>query len=709
MSWAIVSYAFAVGMTATVNPCGAAMLPAYLTWFTRPDSTSPGARVLRAVLAGLAVTAGFVVVFGAVGGLVSAGLSSVMAATPYVGITVGAGLVIIGALTVAGRHITIRLPGSGRSLGGQGRGVRAMVGFGISYGLASLGCALPVFLAGVTVAFTQHGVVSGMAAFVAYGLGMGVVLTALAVVVAVAPQARLRSLRAAGGRLQRPAGVLLVLVGSYVVYYWVVGGVLSTQTGAGLISVVDGLAARVGAVMNAKLGVELAAVVAVAVTAAVVAGRYRGGGRAGRPPRSGAGSTAAAAETSQDASTAPAGPVAGRRSHLRRASPFAAVGLAGALVEAAILAGVFAPASKAASPAVIVQPLDQAAPPVSPGFARALGLDWLPKAQEATPAPFTLTDQHGRAVSLASFRGKAVILSFNDNHCQSLCPLYAQDVRAALADLGSLSSRVAFVGVNVNPYYPTVGSDRSFDTAHGLAGLTEWHFLTGSPPDLKAVWRAYGEQPQLGPGRTVTHDSSLRFITPAGKIRGVGQYDASSADATRWGYELASIAEHLLGVHRPLAARPARPPAAHTAAGMAPSFSLPPAAAADRSPVSLSDLRGRPVVINFFASWCTACQAEAAALETAARRFAPGVAFVGVDVNDSKASIGTYIARHHLSYPVGFDHSGAVAAAYGVTGLPTTVFVSPTGQIVARHVGRVSPGGLDRQLARVRPRTSPGA
>jgi cytochrome c biogenesis protein CcdA/cytochrome oxidase Cu insertion factor (SCO1/SenC/PrrC family) len=707
VSWAVVSYAFAVGMAATVNPCGAAMLPAYLTWFTRPDRASPAARVPRAVLAGLAVTAGFVVVFGTVGAVVSAGLSAVMAATPYVGIAVGAVLVAIGVLTVAGRNVSVQLPGSKRSLGGHGRGVRAMIGFGISYGLASLGCALPVFLAGVTVAFAHHGVASGVGAFVAYALGMGVVLTALAVVVAVVPQARLRSLRAASGRLQRPAGVLLVLVGAYIVYYWVVGGVLSTQTGSGLISIVDRLTARVGAVMNARLGVELAVLVALAAVAALAVGRRRrDSDRTGGGPERAPTSPTAVTGPDRSATPTPGGAVRARRSHLRRAWPFAAVGVAAALLEAAILGGLFAP-DFASSPDAAAQPAAQAQP-VSPDLARMIGLDWLPPDQQPIPAPFTLTDQHYRAMSLASLRGKAVILSFDDNHCQSLCPLYAQDVRAAIADLGPLASRVAFVGVNVNPYYPNVASDRAFDAAHGLAGLAEWHFLTGPLPTLKTVWNAYGEQPLVDPGRTVTHDTSLRFITPAGKIRGVGLYDTSAADSTRWGYALAAIAEHLLGAHTPLAARPSLAPPPPTPAATAPGFSLPGAAATDPAPVSLAALRGRPVVVNFFASWCTACQAEAAVIQAAARRYAGHVAFVGVDVNDSQPSVRAYIARYHLSYTVGFDQSGSVAAAYGVTGLPTTVFVSPSGQIVARHLGRISPSGLDHQLAQMRTQTPGG-
>lgn len=276
MSWAVVSYAFAVGMAATVNPCGAAMLPAYLTWFTASGSRSSApTRVLRAAGTGLAVTVGFVVVFGTVGAVVTAGTGAVMNATPYVGITVGAALVVVGCLSAAGKHVGVGLPGTSRALGGSGRSPRAMVGFGISYGLASLGCALPVFLAGVTFEFTRGGFTAGVASFLAYAVGMGVVLTALAVIFALAPQVRLRALRAASGSLQRAGGVLLVAVGAYIIYYWVVGGILADPAGSGLISAVDSLAAQASSVMTARLGVELAALIALAFALAVLWSRFR--------------------------------------------------------------------------------------------------------------------------------------------------------------------------------------------------------------------------------------------------------------------------------------------------------------------------------------------------------------------------------------------------------------------------------------------------
>lgn len=672
MSWAVLSYAFVVGMASTVNPCGAAMLPAYLTWFTRSGDVrapSPAARVLRAIVAGLVTTAGFVVVFAAAGALVSGGLTTFMNVVPEIGAAVGAVLVVIGALTAAGRHVALRLPGTSRPLGGNGRGLRAMAGFGVSYALASLGCTLPVFLAGVAGAFTRHGVADGFGAFVAYGLGMGAVLTALAVVVALVPQFRIRRLRALSGRLERPAGVLLALVGAYLVYYWA-SDLLGTQSSSSVIGAVDGVAGQIaGAIGSAGplLGVGLVGLVVVALALAVIGGRRRAHGS----------------------------PMPSLARVVRGLWPVgAALGLSVVLVGALVIGGVIGGSSSSTA----------SVDSLSPAITQMLSVDPL-SAQSIYTAPnFTLTDQHGRSVSLSSFRGKAVILSFTDNHCQELCPLYAQDVRAAVADLGSLAPRVAFVAINVNPFYPQVVDDVAFDSEHGLSNVSEWHYLTGPLPALKAVWRAYGAQPLTGPADSVSHASELEFIDPGGAVRAYGSYGPGAADATRWGYGLAAVAEGLLGVHAQLDAH-SLSPAPSAPAAAAPGFSLPGLGAAAGTKVSLQSLHGRLVVLNFFASWCSACQSEAAGLASVAQHLPAKVSLVGIDINDARTSATRFIDRYHLGYPVGFDAQGDVAGAYGVSALPTTVFVSPSGRVVARHVGAITPAALTHQVAQLLART----
>ncbi len=129
----------------------------------------------------------------------------------------------------------------------------------------------------------------------------------------------------------------------------------------------------------------------------------------------------------------------------------------------------------------------------------------------------------------------------------------------------------------------------------------------------------------------------------------------------------------------------------------APAFVLDNLAAASNS-VSLASFAGRPVVINFWASWCVPCRTEMPALEAAHIALADQVAFVGVDHQDDHTSALEFIAFTGVTYESGFDPEGRVAAAYGLYGLPTTVLVSPDGIVLAEVTGAVT---KDRLLALV--------
>ncbi|MDA8315968.1 MAG: redoxin domain-containing protein [Actinomycetota bacterium] len=701
MSWTVLSYAFVLGMVATVNPCGFALLPVYLTSLPRSGGDAPlgaVARVPRAVAAGLAATAGFVAVFGIVGALVSAGISVVMNWVPEIGIAVGVALVVVGGLTAAGRHLSVRLPGATRRLG-SGRGLPSMVGFGVSYAAASLGCTLPVFLAGVAGVFTRGGIGAGLGSFVAYALGMGAVLTALAVVYALLPGRRLGRLRALGGRLERPVGALLVLVGCYLVYYWA-SDLAGGQGTGGLTGTADRVDAAVTSAVSSAgplLGGVLVAL--VLGTLLVVRVRHRPGRRS--MPRTSTALEEAHAPgqpamgccttgSSPDAATGPA-LLGATREHWVRSSWRVAVSVLVSLGGAAALIGLGVAAFAGSS----VSSAQEPGP--APALIRLMSLDPL-NAQSSVRAPgFTLTDQRGKPLSLSSLRGKVVVLVFFDNHCHELCPLFSQDIRAAATDLGQLARRVAFVAVNVNPFYPQVRYDVAFDQRVGLDKVRDWYFLTGPLPTLEAVWHAYGAQPTIGPDKSVTHTSIIEFIDPHGRVRDLGNYGPSSADSTRWGYGLAMMAEYLLGVHQPLAARtPTSVPAG--APGSAPAFSLPALHVGHTAAVSLEAFRGRPVVLNFFATWCSACQAEAAGLGAEARMLAGKAELVGIDVDGNAAQAAGFVRHYGIGYPIGIDASGSVAAAYGVTDLPTTVFVSASGREVGRHIGAISPGELAAEV-----------
>lgn len=215
------AYAFSAGLVATVNPCGFPMLPAYLSYFIGSDDADadPRGRVPRALGAAGAVSLGFLAVFSVLGIPINAGLSSIYGAMPWLTLVVGTALVALGVAMLTGRRLKVALPRLDR--GGTSRRFGSMVLFGASYAIASLSCTLPIFLSVVANTAERANAVSGALAFVAYAAGMSVVLTVLTLALALARESMVRRLRRALRYADRVAGVLLVAVGVYLLYYGV--------------------------------------------------------------------------------------------------------------------------------------------------------------------------------------------------------------------------------------------------------------------------------------------------------------------------------------------------------------------------------------------------------------------------------------------------------------------------------------------------------
>lgn len=133
----------------------------------------------------------------------------------------------------------------------------------------------------------------------------------------------------------------------------------------------------------------------------------------------------------------------------------------------------------------------------------------------------------------------------------------------------------------------------------------------------------------------------------------------------------------------------------------APPFAIPYYSAPDSNLV-LSDFRGKPVVLNFWASWCLSCRDEAAVLEAGWQRYGPDVAFMGIAVNDREAAARAFIERYGKTYLLAADVDGSVAIDYGLFGVPETFFIAPDGRILSKHIGPVSSADLDRQITALR-------
>jgi len=121
--------------------------------------------------------------------------------------------------------------------------------------------------------------------------------------------------------------------------------------------------------------------------------------------------------------------------------------------------------------------------------------------------------------------------------------------------------------------------------------------------------------------------------------------------------------------------------------------------------ISLDDLAGKGVVLNFWASWCEPCRVEAALLESTWRREAGGdIVFLGLDYLDQEHAALEYLAEFDVTYPNGPDKKSAAARTYGIKGVPETFFISPEGLIVSHVIGPVvSQADLDRRLDEIRP------
>ncbi|MBV9803753.1 MAG: SCO family protein, partial [Solirubrobacterales bacterium] len=159
---------------------------------------------------------------------------------------------------------------------------------------------------------------------------------------------------------------------------------------------------------------------------------------------------------------------------------------------------------------------------------------------------FTLSDQFGQQVSLHDFRGKVVILAFNDSECTTMCPLMTTAMLQAKGMLGKAGSRVQLLGVDANPAAISLEDVWSYSELHGM--LHSWHFLTGTLPELKQVWRKYAVEAAVEQGQ-ITHTPALFVIDPQGRKAKVYITQMSYTAVPQLGQLLAREASSLLPNH----------------------------------------------------------------------------------------------------------------------------------------------------------------
>ena len=235
-------FAFAAGMVATVNPCGFVMLPAFLTMYLgdqQGDEKISGSgrgillSVLKALYVSAALGAGFVLLFGGVGLAISAGARTFIVIFPWVGFSLGCALAGLGAYLFAGGKLyTNRAQSAAARIGkASDTSVKGYFMFGISYAVASLSCTLPIFLGLISSSLATGGIAEATGQFLAYALGMTFVITFITILIAVFKGALVNHIRRAMPYVSSVSAGVLILVGGYLIFYWLTEGEVARNFG----------------------------------------------------------------------------------------------------------------------------------------------------------------------------------------------------------------------------------------------------------------------------------------------------------------------------------------------------------------------------------------------------------------------------------------------------------------------------------------------
>ncbi len=303
-----------------------------------------------------------------------------------------------------------------------------------------------------------------------------------------------------------------------------------------------------------------------------------------------------------------------------------------------------------------------------------------PGTQMSGRAPnFTLTDQFGKRVSLNSFRGKVVVLSFNDPLCTTICPLTTTAMLHAKALLGSAAKDVQLLGVGANPDATQVKYVRDYSRAHRM--MRKWLFLNGSLPELKRVWKAYNIAAAVVLGQ-IDHTPATFVINQQGRLSRLYMSQMAYSSVDQLGQEMALSIAALL---------PSHPQVRDTTSlqtirllGPRQHVTLP---RAGGGTIKLGPDTG-PHLVLFFDTWESEVLNMRAGLQELNRYAGHGLPpLVAIDEAGVEASPGALLRLltglpHPLSYPVVIDRSGRVADGYRVQDSPWLTLVGGKGRFL---------------------------
>lgn len=342
-------------------------------------------------------------------------------------------------------------------------------------------------------------------------------------------------------------------------------------------------------------------------------------------------------------------------------------------------------------------------------------------------------DQAGKPVRLSQYRGKVVVLASFLTECQETCPLVA----AALLQLHSmlnshgLGSQVQILEATQDPEDDTPAILTKYQRYFSLP----WPLLTGAPAAINSFWSSLGVPPvqalpwggpapiDLFTGRpepyNLIHASVLEVINPEGYIVTVMQSQPTLSPSTvpktiyhyldaqgrselktggSWTPQTVYQAiAPLLQQEREVNAFPKTSQA--VPGKLAPNFTL---TSTSGARVTLAKLKGRPVMLDFWASWCTNCKADMGLVARAAKLYsARGLSVVLIDDQQSSRTAENFLRSLQVHLPSLLDTRGTVAEAYGLPGLPVAVFIKPSGVISSLILGQLQSGELRSAIGKI--------
>jgi len=314
-------------------------------------------------------------------------------------------------------------------------------------------------------------------------------------------------------------------------------------------------------------------------------------------------------------------------------------------------------------------------------------------------ADFKLVNQFGQPTSLSQFRGRVVLLGFEDSECTTVCPLTTQSMVLAKELLGKAGDSVQLLGVDANPDAIAVSNVLAYSRVHGMTN--QWDFLTGSRAQLKTVWKSYNIAVQVESGQ-IDHTPALYVIDQQGKLQKVYLTQMAYSSVTQSAQVLAQELSTLLPGHPKLASLESL----GAITGQTPSDAVSLPAAGGSGTVALGPGKARLVV--FFATWLSETSALNSELtnlnayaKAAASKHLPALTAVDETVTEpSAAAVTSYLHQvGTLDYPVALDESGRVGDGYGAQDQPWLVIVSASGKVVWQHDGWVSAPELEKAAA----------